>query len=285
MTAPAPTILVGVDGSEQSRLAVDWAAAEAIALGVDLTVCNANILGADLDADPHSPYGEALTLAREIVHDAADRAQRAWPRLGVISRITAGGPEHGLCREAEHARLLVVGNHGVDFFTGLLLGSVSAYVAAHAPCPAVVVHGDGRHTAGRPVVVGVANDGSEAALAFGFDFAARHQRPLIATHAFRLPPPDPRVHPSLGAPGHSYGRAAAQLLEGATARLQEKYPDVPVELRPLDYRATRGLLALSAEAGLLVLATHWRHPTLGYALGSVAQHVLRHAACPVAVVH
>jgi nucleotide-binding universal stress UspA family protein len=46
-----------------------------------------------------------------------------------------------LLKAAEGADLLVVGSRGHGGFAGMLLGSVSEHVAAHSPCPVVVVHG------------------------------------------------------------------------------------------------------------------------------------------------
>jgi nucleotide-binding universal stress UspA family protein len=52
-----------------------------------------------------------------------------------------GHPARRLVDAAEGADLLVVGSRGHGGFAGMLLGSVSQHVVAHAPCPVVVLRG------------------------------------------------------------------------------------------------------------------------------------------------
>ena len=93
-----------------------------------------------------------------------------------------GNPAAELIRRAAGAEQVVVGSRGTGGFERLVLGSVGAEVAAHAPCPVVVVRGD-RHDR-REVVVGVdASDRSHRALEYAFQYAARHGGRVHAIHA------------------------------------------------------------------------------------------------------
>ena len=53
--------------------------------------------------------------------------------------VAEGHPAGVLLAQVEGADMLVVGSRGHGGFTGMLLGSVSQHVVAHAPCPVVVV--------------------------------------------------------------------------------------------------------------------------------------------------
>lgn len=135
-------IVVGVDGSQNSRAALDFAVDEA------------RLRGAVLEAVMawHRPYmGDAWTMAIPVdmtgmaesyrmdldgIIDAVDADGLAEP----IARIVVeGSPAQALLDRAAGADLLVVGSRGHGGFVGLLLGSVGNQVASHAPCPVVIV--------------------------------------------------------------------------------------------------------------------------------------------------
>lgn len=56
--------------------------------------------------------------------------------------VREGGAARVLLEECQGASMLVVGSRGHGGFVGLLLGSVSANVAEHAPCPVLIIHGE-----------------------------------------------------------------------------------------------------------------------------------------------
>jgi nucleotide-binding universal stress UspA family protein len=68
-----------------------------------------------------------------------------YPGVALHHRAVTGTPARTLLDVASHpgsgepAQLLVVGSRGRGGFTGLLLGSTSAALIAHAPCPVAVV--------------------------------------------------------------------------------------------------------------------------------------------------
>ena len=140
--SPQPRVVVGVDGSDQSRTALRWGAAVATAIGARLdaviawnynTGYGAGYLPSDLN--PSTEADKVLTQTVDAVF-GSDRP--VTMRLAVCE----GQPARVLLDESEGARMLVVGSRGHGGFMGLLLGSVSASVAEHATCPVLVLHGD-----------------------------------------------------------------------------------------------------------------------------------------------
>jgi nucleotide-binding universal stress UspA family protein len=137
-----PRIVVGVDGSSSSRLALRWAAALATASGsrLDAVIAwhfEASYGRAYLPVDLNPALDAEKTLS-ETVDEVFGAHRPTDMRLAVAQ----GGAAKVLLRESEGARMLVVGSRGRGGFTGLLLGSVSASVAEHATCPVLVVHGE-----------------------------------------------------------------------------------------------------------------------------------------------
>ena len=136
-------IVVGVDGSPGSRVALTWAAAEAAEHGADLVVLN---------VWEHTllPPAGSVSVSERYVPDpsqrtADDLTQVIKDELGqeppvfVQPRVKQGSPAKVLIEESAGADLLVVGTRGHGGFAGLVLGSVSQHVAAYAKCPVTVV--------------------------------------------------------------------------------------------------------------------------------------------------
>ncbi len=146
-------IVVGVDGSEASLRAVDWAADEAVLRGTPLRLVHASLWeryeGTGLAHDLHKPSEEST--ADDIVDTAARRARQRHPAVTVSTEVLVEEPEYALVRESREAALLVTGTRGRSGLAEALLGSVSLTVAGHAHCPMVVVRGSHDNQAATPV--------------------------------------------------------------------------------------------------------------------------------------
>jgi nucleotide-binding universal stress UspA family protein len=282
--ADAP-VLVGADGSGEGRAAVRWAADEARRLGVPLHVVHTWIwplYHVNLGPPPGAPAAAGLQAqAEQILADAVAEARAVAPSVPIDASLLTGASAAQLLRCAEDASLLVVGNRGLGGFTGLLVGSVGITVAAHAPCPVVVVRGPG--TPDGPVVVGV--DGSPAAaraVTAAFAEAARRGAALIAVHAWTIPLRQEAGdgYAAFVAAGQRAGR---ELLEKSVAEVQPLFPDVPVELRLGDRSAAAELVDASHGAQLVVAGSRGVGSLRGLLLGSTAHALIHHADCPVLV--
>jgi nucleotide-binding universal stress UspA family protein len=144
-----PGIIVGVDGSDQSRHALEWAVREAAVRQAPLTVltvqqpASTGYWGAGAFPYPY-PYDQdlakqALKLAQEETDRTLEKAGPDFRLPPVTVRVITGLPAEALLQAAEGADLLVVGSRGSGGFERLLLGSVSTQVIHHASCPVVVV--------------------------------------------------------------------------------------------------------------------------------------------------
>ncbi|MCU6482102.1 universal stress protein [Arthrobacter sp. A2-55] len=143
---PVERVVVGIDGSEYSTLALQTAAtlAKALALRLDVVSCWSR---SDIYFAAEIPVGgfpEADVLeveATRLVDDAVERAFGPERPPGLVDvSIRYGHPGKILVDESASARLLVVGRRGRGGFLGLRLGSVSSACVAHAHCPVLVVN-------------------------------------------------------------------------------------------------------------------------------------------------
>jgi nucleotide-binding universal stress UspA family protein len=133
-------IVVGVDGSENSLLALHWAAFLAAPIGatVDAVIAWQLPVSYGWAAPQWDPHAEMTAVLNESVQAVfGDR-----PPVPIRAHAREGGAARVLIEASHGAQMLVVGSRGHGGFVGLLIGSVSASVAEHAACPVLVVHGD-----------------------------------------------------------------------------------------------------------------------------------------------
>jgi nucleotide-binding universal stress UspA family protein len=174
-----------------------------------------------------------------------------------------------LLTESAIAGLLVVGAGERDHADEHDAGPVCRHIAAAARCPVLVVRGDIRP--GAVLVVGV--DGrqpSSAAVEFAFEEAAQRG---VALHAMNAWTDQDQA-------------TGDQLLRSALQGWPDKYPTVALRREMVHgVQPAQALLAESRWAGLIVIGPHAAQGLRSLLPGGVAQTLLRHAGCPVAVVH
>lgn len=135
-----PRIVVGIDPSDHAHRALRWTVEEARLRDAHVEVVHAvprpDLLA--LPAVPELPSHDDLVASGERVL-AQRLASVDTSGVTLTSHVQVGGAAALLCAQAQGADLLVVGARGLGGFRGLLLGSVTQQVVAHAPCPVVVL--------------------------------------------------------------------------------------------------------------------------------------------------
>ena len=134
--ADAP-VLVGIDGSPASELAIAIAFHEASWRGVDLVALH---VWSDVEVNdyPAIDWPAMKPAAEEILAERLAGWQDRYPDVTVRRVVECDHPTYHLVRQSESAQLVVVGSHGRGGFAGMLLGSVSAAVAHSARMPVIV---------------------------------------------------------------------------------------------------------------------------------------------------
>jgi nucleotide-binding universal stress UspA family protein len=255
---PAPTrtglVLVGVDDSPTSYVALDHAAIEAELRGWDLRLVHVQRAG--------GARNPARDVGARLLERMTDRVHGHSPTVAVTSRLAVGPRAATLLAEAGTADLIVVGHqHGL---AGAALGrTVGDRVATQHPGTVLVVRvpgwPPGPQYATRPIVVGVdASPTSPRTTAFAVREAKLRGCELIMLHAAG----DDRT---------------------PTARM-DKRDGVLVQHRTVPGDPVRALVTASGTANAVIVGRHGRHPVAGALPGSVSRALLQHADCPVFLV-
>jgi nucleotide-binding universal stress UspA family protein len=139
-----PGITVGIDGSDQSKRALEWAIKEAAIRNTPLTVLAVHqVAGNHWTGDPEiypadQPEAEkARQAAQELVQKTIDASGGSGPSVTV--RAVSGIAAQELIKASNDSDLVVVGARGGGGFARLWLGSTANQVVNHAAAPVVVI--------------------------------------------------------------------------------------------------------------------------------------------------
>lgn len=295
------TVTVGLDGSRESRSAAEWAAREALLLGVPLKLVHV------WEPVP-APMAQAPLLGTEtqqhwterVPREAAEGIRLRHPGLEVVTEHASGRPAEVLVDEAKDAELLVLGSRGLSGVGGFMVGSVGLGVVAHAERPTVLVRAaelaSDEHemdpagipsaaTPFRPVVLGLdIEHPDETLIEFAFDAAQCRATSLRVVHGWNPPPyyaygmpADPALHEALAL-------SESDALTEALRPWRQKYPAVEVTEESPYGTPGNHLVDASREASLVVVGRRIRRSPFGAHIGPVTHAVLHHSVAPVAVV-
>lgn len=285
--AASKPVVVGVDGSDDSRRALMYAYRAAVQRDASMFIVHA-VDDAVLAGAWGVVYDPTLLqqAGQTVLDDAVKTVVEAgMPADRITSDVIMGNPAGVLTRVSEEAQLLVVGRRSVTGLERLFVGSTSVGVAASAHCPVIMVSAatNVEHTGGlHRIGVGIETHPTSAiALEAAFQEASFRGAALEIIHAWGQPTglfarqlgPDQLAE---------LGRAAEQNVADLVAPLAQRFPDVVHEVRIVKANPVDELVQRSGELDLLALGVHVSG--LG-GVGAVVRGVMAHARCPLALVH
>lgn len=282
----ARKIIVGYDQSAAAEAAAVWALDEAVRTGSVVEFFYAYewpvwMPAASMVPGPAVwPDGATELAIKDSLTKAVARARQTHPAVRTTTSIVHNNAALALIDRSADARLIVLGSRGHSAVANLL-GSVSAAVSAHAHCPVVIVRDT--PAAAVPVVVGVDDSApAQAALALAVDQAAARGVPLRVIRAFR---PVTGLWQQTPMATGVVTAEERRPFDELVAAWREKYPDLRISAEAVVDHPAGALEVASGTAQLLVVGSRGRGTVRGMLLGSVSQHLLRHAKCSIVVVH
>jgi nucleotide-binding universal stress UspA family protein len=282
-------IVVAVDGSPPSRVAVDWAARDAARRNLPLKlvhILNPPVVMTFAEVPmPPTFLDWQREAGRKLLDDALQTVAEAFPgkSLQVSSDMITGPTVPTLVDLSKEAGMIVVGCRGHGALARGVLGSVSTGLIHNSHCPVAVIHDEDPlmvQPSEAPVVVGIdGSPASELATAVAFEQASFRGVELVAVHAWS----DSGVFDLPDSDKSTLQERSAELLAERLAGWQERYPDVVVRRVVVADRPAHQLVEQSESAQLLVVGSHGRGGFAGMLLGSVSTSVVNAARMPVIV--
>ena len=274
--------LIGVDGSEHSRVALAWGLERATKRGASVELIH--VADDSFLSESVSFLSEAEAASEQMLAVELDYARTSLGFTGPITgRAVVGHPIGEIEEASKNFDLLVLGAHSGAKFAGSIFGTRAVKVAAVAHCPVAVIPTEHQATGGG-ILVGV--DGSEAskqAVAFAAEEASLRGLPLTAVYAW-MPPLTPGLEYLWSEELVSAQQAAAEeAVAIGIAGLAERYPDLEVRREIVQAPPVTAILQLAENADMVVLGSRGRGGISRLLLGSVSHGVLQALPCPTVV--
>jgi nucleotide-binding universal stress UspA family protein len=266
-------LVVGVDGSPESRPALQWAASLATATGIKLRLVEAWTGGDPAAADEGSERirhdlaaAATSTLGGPVGSVDIDfEALRGSAAAALMTRVT---PNSGL----------ILGSRGRGGFAGLLLGSVSRECVEYASAPVIIVRQERPTPSGQaPILVG--HDGSlssRRALDWAVELAELTQAEVIAAYVWQTTASEvrPRLHRRLRA-------SAGESIQTWSREVSPRVRPMEIEGEP---RMALVDLAGRLNAALLAVGRRGKGTVRALRMGSVASYLVTNSPVPIAII-
>ncbi len=133
-------VVLGYDGSSASNRAAAFAFRHAAATGTGVVAVSVEPGRGEPETEEIDPENATPGSDTSAFHSPVLVTAAAFPDVPVSFVAGTGRPAEVLLAEAVGADLLVVGSRGSGGFAGLIMGSVTQKVLAHADCPVAVLH-------------------------------------------------------------------------------------------------------------------------------------------------
>lgn len=163
---PTRWVVVGVDGSDSSRHALEWSAHQASLRGLGVRIvagagplASVGAFGRNTRAEPWDENEKETGGADKLLDYAADWVGRLFPELEIRTTLSHERPVDALLAETEveGAAVVVIGSRGLSAVMAALVRSVGIELAARSPIPVVVLPHEhaAAHGVRSRVIVGV----------------------------------------------------------------------------------------------------------------------------------
>jgi nucleotide-binding universal stress UspA family protein len=268
---PPKSVIVGIDGSQASIRAAQWAVGEVV--GTDIPLCLLHITKPNPTAD-RSEARAALAAAEGVVRGACRAIDEMGKPVKVEAEIIDGQPVPALIAASRSTTLICVGDKGSAQHPDAWLGSTAKELAQTAHCSVAIIRAgghEGDEAIGGDVVARVDESPDDLdVLDLAISQALRRHAPLrVVTTA----------HPR-EVQGDREGRVT---LDVFLRRVHHDYPELEIDTVPLegsflDYVATH------AASIRLVMVSSARTRELQQLLGADGELALHGSTCSLMIV-
>ncbi|MDR0487960.1 MAG: universal stress protein [Propionibacteriaceae bacterium] len=284
--ADKPTVLVGIDGSEDGIRAARYGIGRALHLDADIWFVNAvddgvvtGGWGILYDPTVLKEAGEAA------VHQVRDLAiAKGVPEDRIRTDVAIGNPTTILSKCSKSAEILIVGRRASSGLERMFVGSTSTSLVSSSHCPLVVISAAStpEPTGGFGKITVAMGGAGDNALRWGCREAMIRDATVDVVHIIPTQPTSVMsLIPTSGTQEEEWEHRVICSLEKMVIPVAEAFPDVEIKIRSQRGVLVDELIQESSRVDLLVLGVK---PRPAIQLGGPVRAVLAHSSCPVALI-